>query len=781
MKKSILIFITLFIFIASFGGTLLYQNFIPTDFFTSLPYENILLLINSLFIFIVAIIYYRAQFASPSKRKHIPTNTSNLPTIDEQLLIEQFPNFLCLKDKDGRWIRATRTYLDSFNIQNLNYVGKTDQELAQIPNSNAQALTASATQEKMAWHLKQPVKETRVVTLWNSPPKPMEITRTPIFDIVQNKVSLIITGNFVDQDDQQKNQSELVSSAFNLSHLSFIFLDTEFTITSANAAFSLLTGYSGTEVEGKHLSCILNNSDNNQLDPKHADFFKTKGKQFWSGELECRHKDQRIFPIQLDITAINKDGNTSYFASLFDITRQKQAEKRIMQIAHYDDLTGLVNRVMFFDRLTQSLSASKRHNLHAVIFFIDLDRFKAVNDSLGHDAGDELLKEAAKRLQTIVRKEDVVARLSGDEFALLLLNEKSHEKAIYSASMIAEKIIQKLSEVFYIQRREVFIGSSLGISIYPEDGASAEILLKHADLAMYAAKNQGRNNYKFYKKDFTLATQDRIALELDLRKALGKNELILYYQPQYDAHSRDICGAEVLIRWFQRSSGHEKMIPPDYFIPIAEDTGLIVEIGKWILETACMQLRVWMDDGYPLRQVSVNISARQFMDSNFVHIVENALQLAELAPTHLELEITESMLIGDTKRIELQLQRLKKMGIKIALDDFGTGYSSLSYLKNFPIDILKIDQSFVREMTVESKDARIACAIIDMGHSLGQKIVAEGVETEEQLMYLTNRDCDIIQGYYFSQPLPGFKMTALLQSELQGNGAGKKKPKDLFG
>ncbi|MEQ1531878.1 MAG: EAL domain-containing protein, partial [Methylococcales bacterium] len=212
----------------------------------------------------------------------------------------------------------------------------------------------------------------------------------------------------------------------------------------------------------------------------------------------------------------------------------------------------------------------------------------------------------------------------------------------------------------------------------------------------------------------------------------------------------------------------------------AEDTGLIVEIGKWILLTACMQLRVWIDDGYPLQQVSVNISARQFMDSNFLQVVENALKQAELAPEHLELEITESMLIGDTKRIELQLQRLKKMGIKIALDDFGTGYSSLSYLKNFPIDILKIDQSFVREMTIDSKDARIACAIIDMGHSLGQKIVAEGVETEEQLMFLTHRECDIIQGYYFSPPLPGYKMTALLRSEIQGFGAGKKKPKDLF-
>ncbi|MEQ1530953.1 MAG: diguanylate cyclase, partial [Methylococcales bacterium] len=523
--------------------------FIPTEFYAQLPYDKLLLLINSFFILIVAVIFYRQQYGPSANRKKTLNNFTGSSSIDEQLLIEQFPNFLCLKDKEGRWLKTNRTYLDSFNIQSIDYIGKTDLELAKLSQDNTQqALIASATQEKTAWHLKQPLKETRQVSLWNGAKKTLEITRTPIFDSNQNKLNMVITGNFVEQGDQDKSKSDLIALGFSLSHLSFIFLDAEFKIKSANPAFTLLTGYSVNEVEGKHLSAIINGTNNSEFDPSHTDFFKTKGKQFWTGELECRHKNNQIFPIQLDVTAISKDNAVSYFASLVDITRQKLAEKRIIQIAHYDDLTGLVNRVMFFDRLTQTLSASKRHNLHAVIFFIDLDRFKAVNDSLGHDAGDELLKETAKRLQSIVRKEDVVARLSGDEFAVLLLNEKSHEKAIYSSSLIAEKIIQKLSEVFYVQRREVFIGSSIGVSIYPEDGASAEILLKHADLAMYAAKNQGRNNYKFYTKDFTLATQDRIALELDLRKALGKNELMLYYQPQYDARSKAICGAEVLIR-----------------------------------------------------------------------------------------------------------------------------------------------------------------------------------------------------------------------------------------
>ncbi|MGR9088681.1 MAG: putative bifunctional diguanylate cyclase/phosphodiesterase, partial [Gammaproteobacteria bacterium] len=461
-----------------------------------------------------------------------------------------------------------------------------------------------------------------------------------------------------------------------------------------------------------------------------------------------------------------------YFATQLDISRQKLAEKRIIQIAHYDDLTGLANRTMFFERLGQFLSTSQRYHLHAVVFFIDLDRFKAVNDNLGHDAGDVLLKETAERLLAITRKGDIVARLSGDEFAVLLLNEKTHEQAIYSASLIANKIIEKLSKVFHIQRREVFIGASIGISIYPEDGSSPQELIKNADIAMYEAKNKGRNNYQFYKKDFTAATQGRLALEQNLRKAIARNELQLYYQPVYKADKKELCAAEVLIRWFHGGQGQNQLIPANHFIPIADDTGLILDIGKWILKTACTQFKMWLNEGYDLQQISVNISARQFADPNFLELVEGILNDAGLSPDQLELEIKESVLIGDTKRIELQLNRLKNMGIRIALDDFGTGYSSLSYLKDFPIDILKIDRSFVRDLTLGSKDARIACAIIDMGHSLGQKIVAEGVENQEQLTYLLDRKCDYIQGYYLSPPVPGNQMGDMLRATLEEPGLG---------
>jgi EAL domain-containing protein (putative c-di-GMP-specific phosphodiesterase class I) len=288
------------------------------------------------------------------------------------------------------------------------------------------------------------------------------------------------------------------------------------------------------------------------------------------------------------------------------------------------------------------------------------------------------------------------------------------------------------------------------------------VLLKNADIARNNAKTQGKNNYQFYNKDYSSLSQDKLVMELNLRKAISKNELKLYYQPQYEAHSRKLCGAEVLIRWFQNN---EKMIPPDQFITLAEDTGLIIEIGYWILLTACHQLRKWLDAGYPLQQVSVNVSAQQFTDPNFLPLVQKALTESRLPAEHLELEITESMLIGDARFIDLQLQQVQRMGIKLALDDFGTGYSSLSYLKNFPIDVLKMDQSFVKGMTIDSKNARIACAIIEIGHSLKQKVIAEGVETKEQFDFLRKHGCDIIQGYYFSKPLAAVEMTEFLKAD----------------
>ena len=684
-------------------------------------------------------------------------------------LVENIPNLLCIKDGKGRWLQASTSYLNYFNLQDIDYAGKTNLELCQYTESHFEALRIGAKQDKHAWESRRQKKTEKVLHHRNGKLESFEFISNPAFDQQGNPLRLFITGRIVSKSEKESSEQSFFASIYKCRHINIVVIDQKLQIVHINDAAAALTGYTSSEAKGHILSLLFANDK--KINFKSILNFNFSENSSWEYDVLCRktRKSNKSLPVKLSVSPI--PGETEkinhYCVTLLDISEQILNQKRITQIALYDDLTGLGNRVMFFDNLNKFISAASRHKLYAMLFFIDLDNFKSVNDSLGHDAGDELLKEVANRLKSIVRNHDIVARFSGNEFAILMLNEKSHEKAIYEASMVAKKIIEKLSEMFYISNQQIFIGCSIGITLFPEDGLNCEGLLKNADLAMYEAKNKGRNNYQFYKKEYTTAINDKLTLENHLRSALANNELSLFYQPQYRARSRDLWGAEVLVRWFRESDGKTNMIPPDQFIPIAEESGLIIEIGQWILEQACIQHKNWLDKGYTLNRVSVNISARQFIDNGFVQIVVDALNKAKLPPNRLELEITESMLIGDIKLIELKLKRLKSYGVSIALDDFGTGYSSLSYLKSFPIDILKIDQSFIREMTVGSKDARIAIAIIEMGHSLGQKIVAEGVENETQLKLLTKRKCDIIQGYYFSRPLPAPKMEDLLREAVK--------------
>lgn len=744
-------------------------------FFIYLP-KIIPLLINGTFVALACFFFYSQKKKSQCNVDDFQVKKSKkvTHTYTDSTLIDHIPNLFCIKDQEGRWIQASDKYLKILNLQYVDYIGKTDTYLALKSNSNNSAMfQENMILDKKAWKRKRKVKKHITLAVENGTPVQLEIISTPVFDENNRPSRLFVTGHFLRPSQTVINEFDLLTTIFSTSHLSFIILNADLKIVSVNAAFSSLLGYSANELKDQLISSVINSEQKEDFCTIINAFFRNNDFQLWSGEIECKKKNKDVIIGKLEIKPVlsKKDTFDNYFVTLEDVTLVKQKENRILNMAHHDHLTGLVNRAMFMDRMAQFLSTAKRHNLNTIIFFLDLDKFKIVNDSLGHDAGDDVLKETAKRLLTVTRKEDVVARFSGDEFAILLSSEKTHEETMFFASLIADKIIKSLAEVYYINRRELFVGSSIGISIYPEDGNTAENLLKNADIAMYRAKNKGRNNYQFYKKEFSHATQDRLELEHDLRKAISTNELQLFYQPQYHARTREISGAEVLIRWFQDPHGENKIISPEYFIPIAEETGLVIEMGNWILNKACGQMRSWLNQGFNLPQISVNVSARQFMDEGFIQSVEEALEQSKLEAQYLELEITESMLIGDLNKIELQLKRLKKMGIKIALDDFGTGYSSLSYLKKFSIDVLKIDQSFIREMTVGSKDASIAYAIIEMGHSLGQKIVAEGVENETQLMILAKRKCDFIQGYYFSKPLPVYKMNILLkENSLTNNG-----------
>lgn len=440
------------------------------------------------------------------------------------------------------------------------------------------------------------------------------------------------------------------------------------------------------------------------------------------------------------------DGNLISRSIRYAMER-KRNERGLTLLAQYDSLTGLANRMLFRERLSRAIIRAGRQSSMVALLFIDLDRFKNVNDTLGHDGGDQLLKVVADRLTACMRKGDTVARLGGDEFTVIFEDIEKAEDVI----PIVHKMNNAMQEPVDLLGHEVFVTSSIGITMYPLDDKSEDGLLKNADTAMYQAKEQGRNCFCFYTKGLQKRTVERLHLESKLRAALEKNEFVLHYQPKINLQTRRIVGAEALIRWEHPGLGR---VPPDQFIPLAEDTGLIVPIGEWVIREACRQIRNWQENGICDLRMAVNLSARQFKEANIQILILDIIRETGIAPSSLEIEITESLIMDDTERINGVLQELKGNGIHISMDDFGTGYSSLSYLKKLNVDSLKIDRSFVNDIIIDSEDAIIAEAVIALGHSLRLQVVAEGIETEEQLEFLRALKCDEGQGYYFSHPLP---------------------------
>jgi diguanylate cyclase (GGDEF)-like protein/PAS domain S-box-containing protein len=443
-----------------------------------------------------------------------------------------------------------------------------------------------------------------------------------------------------------------------------------------------------------------------------------------------------------------------------DITARKRDEERIQYLATHDSLTSLPNRTMFNDVLGLSLQAARRYHRSFAVLFLDLDRFKIINDTLGHEAGDLLLKEMGARLTDTVRSSDVVARLGGDEF-VLLIQEVSEAK---QAEAVARKILSALIKPMFIGGQECRVTASIGICLYPSDAADEQALMKNADMAMYRAKEEGKNTYRFYSQDTNVHSFERLALETSLRRGLERNEFFLHYQAKLDLHTMQITGVEALIRWQHPELG---LVSPLQFIPLAEETGLIVPIGKWVLDTACAQNVAWQREGLPPLRMAVNLSARQFTDEDLVVDIAAALERSAMAPELLELELTESTVMQSAERAETVLHAIKKLGVRLAIDDFGVGYSSLTHLKRFPIDTLKVDRSFIRDIPQDSEDKAITEAIIAMGRSLKLTVVAEGVETLEQQTFLHDHDCDEMQGFYLSKPITGNQFAQLLRARLE--------------
>ena len=447
-----------------------------------------------------------------------------------------------------------------------------------------------------------------------------------------------------------------------------------------------------------------------------------------------------------------------YLLAYREIRERRQAERKLRFIATHDPLTALPNRTMFSERLNQRLGAKRRQFDQHAILFIDLDRFKNINDTLGHEAGDRMLQDVAARLSHCVRQSDIVARQGGDEF-VVLIEEFSDPRAI---SIVAEKILVEISKPLTLQGKDYHVTASIGISTYPDDGTDMQTLLKNADIAMYRAKEQGKNNYQYYSKKMNLHSVERLALESGLRQALPRNELLLHYQPKVDARNGLITGVEALLRWQHPELG---LVSPAQCIPLAEETGLIVPIGEWVLRTACAQNLAWQKRGLPPLKIAVNLSARQFNEQTLASDIAKILAETGLAPHWLELEITESMVMHDPEQAVATMQTLKGMGIDLAIDDFGTGYSSLAYLRRFPIDSLKMDGSFIRDLPYSEGDAAITQAIIAMGKNLRLKVIAEGVENERQVSFLRQQDCHDMQGFFFSRPLPAEAFERLLREQ----------------
>ncbi len=435
---------------------------------------------------------------------------------------------------------------------------------------------------------------------------------------------------------------------------------------------------------------------------------------------------------------------------------RKKADERMTYLAQYDALTGLANRTLFKELLSQALARAERAGKHVALMFLDLDRFKIINDSLGHDAGDQVLKVVAERLRSRMRKSDTVARLGGDEFTVIL----EAVGTVQDATNVAQELLHIVGQSIMVQDQEVFVTPSVGIAIYPQYGKDPETLIKNADMAMYRAKRQGRNMYRFYTTETNGKASQHLAIESSLRRGLEREEFLLHYQPQIDMNNGRVVALEALLRWQTPERG---MIQPDDFIPLAEENGMIVSLGEWVLRTACRQNQEWQNAGLPPISVNVNLSARQFRQRNFVETVRKVLQETELDPQYLDLELTESLLFESNGATKSRLKELKELGIQISIDDFGTGYSSLSYLKAFPIDTLKIDRTFVGDIPMSEEDSAIASSMIALAHGLHMKVTAEGVETLAQLDFLRERGCDAIQGFLMSPPVPAEEIGPCLQ------------------
>jgi diguanylate cyclase (GGDEF)-like protein/PAS domain S-box-containing protein len=587
-----------------------------------------------------------------------------------------------------------------------------------------------------------------------------EMTCAPFRDGTGEIVGGIAIVHDISSRKQADAELRIAATAFE-SQEGMQITDANCALLRVNNAFTNITGYTVADVIGKNPRILSSGKHNTAFFAAMWESINNTGT--WEGEIQNRRKNGEIFPAYVNITAV-KDSTgtvTNYVSTLTDITLKSEAAEKIKHLAFYDSLTGLPNRRLLTDRLHQAFSSGARSGREGALMFIDLDNFKDINDTLGHDIGDLLLQQVAQRLRSCVREGDTVARMGGDEFVVML--EELSARAIESATQtkrVGEKILSVLNQPYQLASHEYHCTASIGATLFSDHHQSGEELLKRADIALYQAKKAGRNTMRFFNPKMQEVINARTSLESELRKALDSRQFQLHYQIQVDS-AQHALGAEALIRWLHPQRG---LVSPLQFIPLAEETGLILPIGQWVLETACAQIKLWEQDALTRDLVlAVNVSAKQFRQGNFVSQVKIAVQHHAINPNMLKLELTESMLLDNIEDTITTMNELKGIGIQFSLDDFGTGYSSLQYLKRLPLDQLKVDQSFVRDIAIDSSDNAIVRTIIAMAHSLDIDVIAEGVEKEEQRQLLLDSGCTHFQGYLFSQPVPIGQFEELLK------------------
>jgi diguanylate cyclase (GGDEF)-like protein/PAS domain S-box-containing protein len=669
-------------------------------------------------------------------------------------MLDAIPNPVYFKDRDGRYLTFNRAFHDLF--------GPADDWVGRKAADMLDAESASVHEQHDRPLLQRPSSTTyeRRTSRGGGVPRELLYNKVSFVDQAGEVAGLIATVTDVTRYKETERALEASEARFRVLTESSIdlisVLDAAGNIQYQSPALKYLLGYDPASTVGKNVADFVHRDD---LDHVRATLKRVveTAQSSEPAEFRLRHRDGqwRTF----ETLGTNCLSNPHIHGVVFnsrDVTDRKVIQQRIQHLAYHDNLTGLPNRSLLQDRLAHSIARAERSNKKVAVLFIDLDNFKNINDTLGHDVGDELLRQVSRRLSECVRLEDTIARQGGDEFIVLLDGLDDGR----GASLVAQKVLNALRKAFVLSGTDQHVSGSVGIALFPEDGRDAQTLMKNADTAMFHGKTQGKNTYQYFTAQMNIAVKRRMTLESALRRAVMNHDFLLHYQPQIDLDSGEILAVEALVRWKTEDGG---MVSPGDFIPLAEETGLINEIGEWVLREACRQAKEWEDVGLPRRRMAVNLSARQFSDRGFLDMVTRVLAESGLDPACLELEITESQVMRQTEGMIMLLNKLSEMGVQLAIDDFGTGYSSLSYLKRLPIQKLKIDQSFVRDITVDPNDTAIVVAIINMAKSLDLDTIAEGVETAGQLALLRSKGCHVGQGYYFSAPVRAEVLYPLLK------------------